>query len=434
MNLNLSRTFPRDQTFLGISSIGLNLGLRNSDLAASGPDQEDGSHQVATVALSTRSEPFENLFYNSLMTAIYDDDADGDDTTTRMSFQGVSTLQWRPEDRPFIVTGTLRTLTEKIERNDDGESSGSDTLLAAATLGLRWPVNDRFSVNLGLRGSYQDVSRDEGGALGEDAGGDGQRFDAGLVAGANYVSRTRQLAGFDWRWDARASTDSGFSNDEGLDSRETFGLGHRFERMLEDLIFVPVRFSFAQDLNLGFDPNGEELFGAGLSDSISFSYAGAGAASSTFARLSLRDTRDLIGEGDEFQSLQARIGRRVAISRQRRLQGDISAQASRQVSEGETDIFVTASGNFAYLHRNLFDIENLGLRSELRVNVVNLDQLFGASSGELDNEFLRNDWRNTLIYRIGRLATSLETTLFQRGTGLSYLAVLRFRRDFGGGQ
>ena len=96
MNLNLSRTFPRDKTFLGISSIGLNLGLRNSDLAASGPDQEDGSHQVATVALSTRSEPFENLFYNSLMTAIYDDDADGDDTTTRISFQCVSTLQWRP--------------------------------------------------------------------------------------------------------------------------------------------------------------------------------------------------------------------------------------------------------------------------------------------------------------------------------------------------
>ena len=134
--------------------------------------------------------------------------------------------------------------------------------------------------------------------MGEDAGGDGQRFDAGLVAGANYVSRTRQLAGFDWRWDARASTDNGFGSGDGVVSSESIGLGHRFERMFEDLIFVPVRFSFAQDLNLGFDPNGEELFGAGLSDSISFSYAGAGAASSTFARLSLRDTRDLIGEGD----------------------------------------------------------------------------------------------------------------------------------------
>ncbi|MFQ5565928.1 MAG: hypothetical protein ACE5EU_06170, partial [Paracoccaceae bacterium] len=36
VDLNITRTFPRDKTFLGISSIGLNVGLSNSDLAATG--------------------------------------------------------------------------------------------------------------------------------------------------------------------------------------------------------------------------------------------------------------------------------------------------------------------------------------------------------------------------------------------------------------
>ena len=434
VRLNLNQTLPSDATFLGISSIGLSVGLNNSNLTATGPDQEDGSHQSATVQLTTRSEPFENLFYDSLLTAIYDDEANGADATTRTSFQGVSTIQWRPEDKPFIVTGTLRTLTEKIKNEDDGESSGSDTLLAAATLGLRWPVNDRFSFNLGLRGSYEEVSRDAGGALGEDAIDDGQRYDTTLIASANYFAGKRQVAGFDWRWDARASAENGLRSDTGMTSRETIGLGHRFERMLEDVIFVPVLFSFAQGTNLSFEPTGDELFGAGISDSIGFSYSGTGATASTNARLFFSDSRSVIGEQREFQTLQARIGRRVALNRQRRLQGDLSAQAAREVSEGEANISITASGNFAYSHRNLFDIERLGLRSELRINVVNLDQLFGKSGGELNTELLRNDWRNVLTYRIGRLATSVETTVFQRDTGFGYLALLRFRRDFGGSE
>ncbi len=433
VNLNLSQTFPRDATFLGITLIGLSVGLSNSDFTATDPDEEDGSHQVATVRLDTHSEPIENLFYDSLITAIYDDDADGDGATKRMSLQGVSTMQWRPEDKPFIVTGTLRTLTEKIENENDGRSSDSDTILAAATLGLRWPVDDRLSFSLGLRGSYEDIDRDEGGALGEDAIDDGQRFDATLFADVNYVAETRPLAFFDWRWDARASAENGLSNDEGMISRESIGLGHRFERILENLIFVPVRFSFDQSASLGFDPDNDEPFRVGLSDSITFSYSGSGDASSTFARLFFSDTRDLIGERDEFQTIQARIGRRIAISRDRRLQGDLTAQAARQVSDGETDIFATASGNFSYSHRDLFDIENLGLRSDLTINIVNIDDLFGGRGGRINDELLRNDWRNVLSYRIGRLTTSLEATIFQSDEEFGYLALLRFRRDFGGG-
>jgi hypothetical protein len=271
MNLNLNQTFPRDEAPLGITSVGLNVGLSNSDLTATDPDEEDGSNQLATLHLDTHSEPFENLFFDSLVTAIYDDDVDGNDATTRKSLQGISTAQWRPEGKPFIVTGTLRTLTEKIEREDNGEPSDSDTKLAAATLGLRWPVDDNLSFNLGLRGSYEDVSRDEGSELGQDAIDDGQRFDAVLIADVNYISDKRKIASYDWRWDARASTENGMRSDEGVVSRESVGVGHRFERMFEDLIFVPVLFSFVQGADLGIDANSDEPLNAGISDSITFS-------------------------------------------------------------------------------------------------------------------------------------------------------------------
>lgn len=434
VNLTLNQTFPRDKTILGISAIDLNVGLNSSNLVASSPDEDDNDHQVAIVQLGTRSEPFENLFYDTRITAIYDDEDDGDDATTRESLQGISTLQWRPENKPFVVTGSLRTLTEQISRDGNNDATDSKTLLAAGNLGVRWPVNDRLSFNLGLRGSYEDITREGGSSLGESDLDDGERVNATVNAGVNYNSEPRQLSGFEWRWDARAASENGIRSDEGVITRESLGLGHRFERMLEEVIFVPVRFSFAQDLDLQFDADGDDPISAGLSDSITFSHSQFKDATSTTARLFLRDSRELIGETREFQLIQARLGRRVAINRDRRLQGDLSMQTAREVNEDETDIFFTMSGNLSYDHRNLFEIENLGLRSELRINLVNLDELFGESTDDLDSEFLRNDWRNILTYRIGRLTANVEATVFQRDEGFGYLALFRFRRDFGGGK
>jgi hypothetical protein len=434
VNLTLNQTFPRDKTILGIGAIDLNVGLNSSNLVASSPDEDDNDHQVAIVQLGTRSEPFENLFYDTRITAIYDDEDDGDDATTRESLQGISTLQWRPENKPFVVTGSLRTLTEQISRDGNNDATDSKTLLAAGNLGVRWPVNDRLSFNLGLRGSYEDITREGGSSLGESDLDDGERVNATVNAGVNYNSEPHQLSGFEWRWDARAASENGIRSDEGVITRESLGLGHRFERMLEEVIFVPVRFSFAQDLDLQFDADGDDPISAGLSDSITFSHSQSKDATSTTARLFLRDSRELIGETREFQLIQARLGRRVAINRDRRLQGDLSMQTAREVNEDETDIFFTMSGNLSYDHRNLFEIENLGLRSELRINLVNLDELFGESTDDLDSEFLRNDWRNILTYRIGRLTANVEATVFQRDEGFGYLALFRFRRDFGGGK
>ena len=93
--------------------IWIAVGARRSSFAADDPDDEDRDRQIATARLNVRSEPFENLTVDSLVTASFDELDEETDSFTRYAVQGVTTAQWRPEDRPFVVTGALRTLTEQ---------------------------------------------------------------------------------------------------------------------------------------------------------------------------------------------------------------------------------------------------------------------------------------------------------------------------------
>ena len=431
VSLDATHTFSKESAFLGITSVGAGASFRMSTFEADDPTDEDTDHQTAILRLNMRSEPFTDVVYDSLYTFVFDDLVEDDDTFRRLALQGISTVQWRPKNEPYIVTGSLRTLSEQIDEQDNGNDQDSSTLLASGRLGLRWPIHDRLSFNAGVRGSYEDVKRDEGADLGESDLDEGQRIDASLLAGANYRSETSKLGGFDWYWDARAQTENGLRHEEGMFTRDSVTLGHRFERQLD---FAPIDFAFAQELDLSAETLTDEPFTVGVSNSANFGYSTSTDTTTTFARLFLRDSRDFVGETREFQTVQFRAGRQVAISRDRRLQGNVDAQAIRQVDQGETDISITASGNISYQHRNFLDVENLGFRSELRVNVVDIDTALGLDDEDVDPDLLRNDWRNILSYRIGRLTAELEATAFHRDAAFGYLGLMRLRRDFGGVQ
>jgi len=434
VSLDLNKSFTEDEAFLGLRGVGFGATLRKSDFTADNPEDDDRDRTNVAFTLSTRSEPAEKLHYDSLLTASYDDALDGDESFERLALQGISTLQWRPENHPFVVTGTLRTLTEQITEIEDGNTSDSDTTLASGTLGLRWPINDRLSFNAGLRGSYQDISRDSGAPLGETGLSDGVGVSATALAGVSYVSEARPIGRYEWRWNANAQTENGVMEDEGAISRETFSIGHRFERTLDRLISVPLRFSVDQDVDVSVDTtDDDDPYSVGFSNSVSFDYSTADQSSSRFARLFLRDSRNIVGERREFQTVQGRYGHRIAFDRDRRLQANATGQFLRNVTDDDDDFFISLSGNIAYEHRNLFDVENLSFRSELRLNLIEIESLFIDPEDEIENELARNDWRNILSYRIGRLTAELEGTLFQRDEDPGYLLLFRIRRDFGGG-
>ena len=346
----------------------------------------------------------------------------------------MSTAQWRPASQPFIVTGSLRGLHETIERDGDEDEPDTRNIILSGALGLRWPVNPRLSVNLGARGAYEDTRHDAGGSIGEGDLDDGRRVNGNLVAGANYNSASREISGFDWRWDARGQVQGGFATDDGFQSQNSAGLGHQFGRKLDDFFFIPVRLTLSQQGDVTFGVGAGSVATADLSHAVSLDYSGVSPAAATFARLSLRDNRTVVGDGGEFQLLQAQMGRRLSLDSDRRLQGNLSFQATRTAGDGDSDFSMTASGTVAYSQRNLFEIENLGLRSELRLNMTDIERLFGEGDEDFRTDLVRNDWRNVLSYRIGRLTANLEGTVFQLDDGFGYLALLRLRRDFGGNQ
>ena len=431
LQLNLTQTFPKDETFFGLQSIGLGASYRDLSFTATTPEDSDADRTLAVLSLTMDGRPSDELTYNSTNVFNYEIQDEAEDSFDLMSVQSVSTMQWRPEEYPVVVTGTLRGLIEQIERDELSGGADSDTMLVAGTVGARWPVSDRLSFNFGLRGAYENVERGEGAALGETNLPEGQNFSAALLAGANYFSETHQVSGFDWNWNSRALLDVGMRNEDGFFTRDSVAVGHKFERGIDPFGFGPIRMTFDQELEARIDTDDDDdQFALFLSNGVGFSTSRADRTSSSSARFRLFDRRNLLDSDDEFQIAQFRWDKRMAFDRDRSLTAALTAQAVRRVDEDDTDFSLTASGNVTYQHRNVFGAENLDFLSELRLNIFDLDEIFGRREADFSSETFRNDWRNILRYRIGQLFLQTELSAFYANEGLGYLALLRLRRDF----
>lgn len=433
LSFNVSKSFDEESAFFGLRSIGVGAAYRAGTFTAEDPLDDDRDRQTMTLRVDSHSEPFENLYYDTLLTVTSDAIEEGVENFDRFSIQGVSTAQYRPEDKPWIVTGTLRTLLEDITEEDAGIDNETSTQLASATVSMRWPWTDRLSFTAGLRAAYQDIARDEGSPIGGTDLSEGKGFSGTVLGGVDYFSETREVRGFDWRWNANALTENGVLQDEGFVSRDSVSVGHSFERDMPDMIFVPVRLSLDQSGEVRVDTVDDDILSVRVSHSATMNYNRHESGRSTFGRFHVRDSRNVVGETREFQTLQVRAGHRRAIDRDRRIQGNVTAQVLRDVSDDDSDFFMNVSGDLSYDHRNVRGVENLGFRSELRVNVVDIDSLFiDPEDDEFTSDTVRTDWRNILRYRIGRLTTEAEATLFERDTRFGYLVLVRLRRDFGG--
>ncbi len=127
--MDLNQSFAREDAFLGINSVGFGASYRNSNFDADDPEDSRG-REVAVLRLNSRAEPADDVRNDTLITATFDDLDEDDDAYSRYALQGVSTVQWRPDDRPYLVTGSLRTLAERIDETNNGSPTRSETILA----------------------------------------------------------------------------------------------------------------------------------------------------------------------------------------------------------------------------------------------------------------------------------------------------------------
>jgi len=420
------KTFSTDRA-------ALNLVYDEEDFASE--TEKDQERRLAVGTLSYDSRPFEEVTSQSVTTAIYETDDSETTTLERQSVQGISTAQWHPAGRPFNVNAALRTLTEDIKTNDVASSSQTTktkTQLANGTIGLNYPIRPQLTFNAGANARAERVETDAGSLQGELPRGDETTLGGGLLANLNWLSETRPVLGFDWRWRAAGGANVEAETAEGLTDSENVIVGHAADRTFEAGFLTPLRLGVSQDVSVV--RNSVDGATPSIFHNISIGHSSSRSGTVTFARLSINDRRELSDDRDEAQLGQFQLNRQEALDLDNNWVADLSIQASRQKSAGEEpETSLSANGTIGYFARDTFGVRNLRFSSQLTLSAIGLEDVISREDSRTQrSDFFRSDWRNKLEYTIGRLIASIEATLFHNQNQFGNFVIFRVRREFGG--
>lgn len=415
------------------STLTGNARYRVRDFTAGSPGEDDSSDTLAFTTLTYEFSPLENTRMQSFATALFSDEQDGDDRDRRYSLQSVTTVQWRPDDRPYTVNGSLRGLWEQVDSTGTGlsDTGQSTATLATATVGINYPINPRLVANFGLNTAYENIG-ETGAGSNATLGDEGERERISAIGSIAYESDSYELAGFDWRYNADGAADLGYETDDGPTESVGVGVGHTLVRRFDTEMPGPLQLSLSE--SAGATQTLDETPTVNITHTLALSSSWVDEGTSTFVRLSLTDDRDLIGEDrSEFQLAQFLLSRQASIDLDSFWRANLSLQFSRQTFEDEgTDTSFTANGEISYNARDVFGVENLDFISELIVTSQGPPRVFGREDDDDDSDSLRADWRNRMEYRIGRLLFRLEGTAFWDDGEIGNLALLRVKREFSG--
>ncbi|MFQ5618235.1 MAG: hypothetical protein ACE5FR_04615 [Rhodospirillales bacterium] len=425
--LSLNKEFERDR-------LSVRLNFDDEDFTS---EKAEDEHETTVIGTAVYDSPlFENVTTQTTTTAIYETDALETQAVDRLSFQGLSTLQWRPAEFPFAVNGALRTLTETIETDRTGTTSNStetSTKILNGTIGFNYPIRPRLTANAGLNGRIQSIDADASGFSGEVPGESRTTAGGSLIANVNYQSLSDPIIGFDWRWNASGNTNLSSETDDGFTDQESVTLGHSAERLLHSDLLGGLSFRASEEVGLATST--DERLAVDLFHSTSLTHNSSRAGVTTFARLSASDRRDLVSDNPfEFQLLQLLLNRREAIDLTSSWLANLSVQGSRQSSSRDTDTTVSANGSALYRVADVLGVRNLTFTSELALNAIGLESVLTDKNedGGLADRF-RSDWTNRLEYRIGRILAVLEGGMFYNDGKFGNSIFFRIRREFGGG-
>ena len=421
------------ENFAGVTAITANIDLANSkfDSIVEGNLSED----TLTANLAIQARPTETFRNQLLLTYVRDDEISRIIKADRTTMQAADNFDWSPTSGAFDVDGFIRARLERVDFADATINAVQRNDQLFAVTNVKIPVNERLSVRVGVRGGFDG---NEGGDARFPGRPDLDRKFAALNGAVNYYSRQRNFGRYEWRWGARAAGETGWANQDNVLRKPSGALNQTLERALDLFGEGSSRISFTQEI--GFDAGAvdrdqhdDTVFTPVATHGLSFTHSRAGASASTAFTFSMRDLREFAGEKNSLQTAQVQFNRRQLIDARRSLTGILTGNVLRRTLNGETDAFVTATGRLVYAHRSLFDVLNLDFRSELAVNIFELDELFSDNPAPTISEDIQHhEWRNILSYRIGKIAVVGEASGFYEDEGFGNLFMLRLRRDFGG--
>lgn len=426
-----TKSFGRN--FAGLQSMAVSVDYATSafDSLREGNLSED----ALSANFSLHSKPARDANNNLLVTFISDDEVSRTVIANRRSLQAVNNFNWNPQGKIYNIDGFIRARIEEIEFGDVAAQPKRKNNQLLGAVNSQISFNERLHLRLGIRAGADQRTGSITGPLPSDSN---TRSFVAAGADVNYFSRTRKFGAYDWRWGARASAETGWESEDNLIRNPTAAVNQTLERDIPFFGETPARLSLTQEV--GFDSSAvnrgslvNEEFTPVISHGLAFSYSSGGDAGSTSFVISLRDNRELSGDRDTQQTAQIQFNRNQALDARRSFTGSLTANALRRSLAGEEDTIISASGRLVYNHRSIFDLLNLDFRSEVAVNIFELDELFSEDPEPTFVEDIQHhEWRNYLTYHIGKIAVIGEASAFYEDEGLGTLFMFRIRRDFGG--
>lgn len=330
-----------------------------------------------------------------------------------------SSFYWRPEHRPYFISGGALIYSVL-----DGATSRGVSTNANASYQLTHDI----SVTAGLGVSVSDSN--------------GQQFLTSTQSlGTNIPSEQYSIFGFNYGWNVGLGYNHSVSRNEtnttsggGTAGTETknqqsmsVSASHNLGRSINLGRASAMNFSLGQSVS-GSKSSEVDYISRSLSSSASLGWNHSGFGGNTTAGTSVSDSRSF-GEGNStFQVLSAQLARNQELSRLSTLSGSLSYQASRsQTEENEAQnngrISKSASAAFNYAHARFLGVHNLLFSSNLSVPTLLKDEHVQSTAGKT--------WDNTLVYRIGLLSLNLaaraaETGPGQRAYSVTFQAVRSF--------
>lgn len=352
---------------------------------------------------------------------------DGETTST----QGSSSFYWRPQDRPFYVSGGLRVI--RI-----GAANGQETRSAGSSLNASYNYSRSTRFLLGINANATDTGGTQTTSLSESFT-------------ANYNADPIRLFRMDYSWSAglglgnsNQTTDdtTGGTTNQTTDDVQSgsVSFGHRINKAWILTKYNSMNFSVGQGGGATRTSTDDEPT-YNINQGASLSWARAAPGAQTNMAMQYSNNRSLGVLDTMFASWTLQLSRQQTINRLSSMSGSFNYQKTSTTTEtlDETDplnpVLVSnhlesSAGSAAlnYNHSRFLGIYRLNFASTLTTR-----DLLRSSNRETTStgDEVKLDWRNVFTYNIGLLSTSLTVNVTDTGgEQKTWSAFFRATRSF----
>lgn len=390
--------------------------------------KNDNRHTLRHRYLRNSSFSLENTFFVS------DESIERQSSNVLRVFrQFNSILSWRPEvERPLVITG--RALLHDIESGQTGSSQNTQNIWVSGS--LTYQPTDHVTLGAAVGSSSQkydpaDWQTRTFSQLSAQVRSKEYSVLTGRYRSSGAIFLLHEKGSLDP--DGAAETDE-LAQDE-LAQDLSVNLNHTLSKQFQ------LASGYQLDLNVSQDWTGQENRegerGRILGHRIFGTLSRQRGNSNSYLRVSATDRRQRGLVERNIQLVNLQLSRTTRFDRRRSLGGSLTYQYSNNQLD---DINVGSSGshstnysaNINYRHADIVNVRDLDFFSELRAQSSEFvsDDPFDEISNNIDETRSDVDWRNRLIFNVGKLRLRLDANFRQVGDRWSKSIYFRVRRYY----